>query len=124
MLLSLEGHELLDIVGLHRRQLDKTRESGLTRNRIADLGFAQLEALHEVGDRHTALRYPRGFKSGVGDDRFRIIGLEHKISALRGLEDGNADALRSDIESDAVRGVGHDAGKMRDGLVKPCGTGE
>ena len=58
MLLSLEGNELLDIVSLDWRQFDETGKDGLAGNRIANLGLAQLVALHEIADCNTALRYP------------------------------------------------------------------
>jgi hypothetical protein len=55
MLLSLEGNELLDIVGLDWRQFDETGKDGLAGNRIANLGLAQLVALHEIADCDTDL---------------------------------------------------------------------
>jgi hypothetical protein len=58
MLLGLEGDQLLDVVILQRRQFDKTGEDRLAGDRVAGLGFADLEALRQIrdGDRVWAIR--------------------------------------------------------------------
>ena len=74
MLLSLEGDQLLDVVILNGRQLDKARKYRLAGNGIVNpRGFADTEPVYELGDRNPDLRQPGHFRRGISKNGCRII---------------------------------------------------
>ena len=119
MLLRLERNDALDFFLFHCRQLDEAREDRLRGGGVIDRAAFEVELAHHLAQGGGDLRVARAVVHGIGEDFAQAIAVEDEAAVWFGMELGQADGVRTEVETKNALGGRHERTNPKSPFLKP-----